>query len=243
MGIVGGLLLGLLWGVQPAWAEEPPSGEAVVDPVLYTGRRVLSRSLVAPLGGLPDEDLEPLLRVRQDGLYSPQDVRQDIATLTRVGDFAQVEVLVEPWVQPGPDGEPEEGVYVTYQVYPPPRLERIWVEGNRAIGKSALQRLAGLESGQIFFPEQAAVVQQRIQDAYVEKGWVDAVVQVSSSQSSDRRVQLKVRVEEGEPQRLQHIEVRRRDALSRFRVRTLLWKNGIFVGRPYKDSSLHALEE
>lgn len=243
MGTVWGLLLGLLAGIQPVAAEELPSGEAVVDPVLYTGRRVLSRSLVAPLGGLPDEDLEPLLRVQQDSLYSPKEVRQDIATLARVGDFAQVEVLVEPWVQPGPDGEPVEGVYVTYQVYPPPRLERVWVDGNRVIGKSALQRLAGLESGQIFFPEQAAVVQQRIQDAYVEKGWVNAVVQVSSSQSSDRRVQVKVKVEEGEPQRLSHIEVRRRDALSRLRVRTLLWKNGIFVGRPYKDSSLRALEE
>ncbi len=243
MGTALGILLGLLWAVHPAAAEDPPTGEAVVDPVLYTGRRVLSRSLVAPLGGLPDEDLEPLLRVQQDGLYSPQDVRQDIATLTRVGDFAQVEVLVEPWVQPGPNGEPEEGVYVTYQVYPPPRLERLWVEGNRAIGKATLQRLAGLETGQIFFPEQAAVVQQRITEAYVEKGWVDAVVQVSSSQSTDRKVQLKVRVQEGEPQRTSHVEVRRRDALSRTRVRLLLWKNGIFVGRPYKDSALHALEE
>ena len=51
-----------------ALAQEPAVEE---DPaVKYTGRIVALRTLIAPRGGLPQEDLEPLLRVQQDSRYN-----------------------------------------------------------------------------------------------------------------------------------------------------------------------------
>jgi hypothetical protein len=108
--ILLGLLAGLGWAAEP---EVPPAPvEADVAGTSYTGRLVALRTLVAPRGGLPDEDLEPLLRVRQDRPYDPQDVRQDITILARVGDFEQVEVDVEDWVATDEAGNPVPAVRV-----------------------------------------------------------------------------------------------------------------------------------
>ena len=68
------------------------------DVAWYQGNEVAQVSLVAPEGGLPEENLEPLLRARQGEKLDLELVRADLALLFQVGGFDAVEAWVEPWL-------------------------------------------------------------------------------------------------------------------------------------------------
>jgi para-aminobenzoate synthetase component 1 len=57
---------------------------------------VQSVQLVAEAGSVPEASLDPLLRVRQDEIYDPAVVREDLATLWRAGEFSSVAADVDP---------------------------------------------------------------------------------------------------------------------------------------------------
>lgn len=122
------LLLLLGWAAL-AQAQEPEPTEALDEEGLtaHTGQLVAFVTIAAPRGGIGKEPLDPLLRVRQDGIFHPGDVRQDIATLFRAGQFAQVEAWLYPWPVQLPTGEEAEGVRLEYRVYPQPRVARVVV--------------------------------------------------------------------------------------------------------------------
>ena len=224
-----------------ALAQEPAVEE---DPaVKYTGRIVALRTLIAPRGGLPQEDLEPLLRVQQDSRYNPQAVRQDVAMLHRVLDFAQVEVEVEDWVAFDENGEPIPAVRVEYRVFPPPRLTDFEIEGNHAIGRRPLAASMGLAVGDPFFPDDVERVRAGALKAYAELGYPRAVVSPSAETDDEGRVHLVVRIEEGEPDRLDEIRVGGGGALSELEIRVVLARLGLFPGRTWTDGRLASARE
>lgn len=213
-------------------AEEVPAA------VRYTGRVVAYRTLVAPEGGLPEESLEPLLRVQQDTLYSPADVRQDLAMLHRVLDFAQVEVDVEPWPAFDARGDPVEGVRVEYRVWPPPRIRRLTFHGNRAVPDRALSGVADLAPGDPFFADDAVRLEQAVRQAYAEEGWPRASAVVTAQPAADGRLDVRVDVTDGAPQRLDELRIRGGGALSEAEVRWTMARAGIVQGRPWTEPAL-----
>lgn len=211
--------------------------------VRYTGRVVALRTLVAPGGGLPAESLEPLLRVQQDTRYDPQAVRQDIAVLHRVLDFARVEVDVEDWVAFDADGQPVPAVRVEYRVYPPPRLDRVLLHGARAMSRRELLGVIGREPGDPFFPEDQERVGTAIREAYAAIGYPSATVDVATTTNEDAEVTLVLTVAEGAPNRVTEVRIRDGDALSPLRVRWILGQSGLGVGRPWTDDALRRARE
>ncbi len=211
--------------------------------VRYTGRIVSQLSLVAPEGGLPAESLEPLLRVQQDVPYSPQAVRQDIAMLHRVLDFAQVEVHVEDWVAFDAQGEPVPAVRVEYRVFPPPRLRAVRIRGAHALSRRELLGVLGRETGDPFFPAETSEVRGAVEGAYAAIGYPDAKARVSAEMDKDQRVLLTVDVTEGEPDRLLDIRIRAGGSLSELEIRWILARNKLGRGRPWTESALRKARE
>ncbi len=224
-------------------ADAPVPDPDLPPAVRYTGRVVALRTLVAPEGGLPQESLEPLLRVQQDTLYSPQAVRQDVAMLHRVLDFAQVEVDVEDWVAFGPDGEPIPAVRVEYRVYPPPRLASVRISGAHAIARRELLGIVGTEEGDPFFADDVGGVRAAIESAYAAIGYPRARAAVETTVDAERAVTLTIDVDEGEPDRVNAIRVRAAGSLSELRIRYILARHGLLAGRPWTDAALRGARE
>lgn len=225
-----------------ALAQEAPN----VEPALttsYSGRIVALRTLVAPRGGLPEESLEPLLRVQQDGLYSPTDIRQDIALLYRVGDFSQVEADVEPWVAYDADGNVLEAVRVEYRVYRPPHVSGIEFEGLRVMSRRDAQLSMGVAPGDSWRFDDVSPVVRGLTAAYRDMGYVHATVTAAVTTGVDGDIGLTVHVDEGIPQRVAQLKIRGGEALSDARVRAVLARNGLRLGKPYTDAALRKAQD
>jgi len=169
----------------------------------YVGQPVEMVSLEASDGGLPGENLEPLLNVKQGSLLQPYQVRADLAVLHRVGQFAAVEAWVEPWVGYDLEGMPFQAVRLVYRVRPPPRIRRLGVAGARAATKREVEAASGLSKGDPFYEEQDVVaVDERLRQFYAREGYPEASVTVTSAVVDSRRIDLEIEVDEGEPQLL-----------------------------------------
>ena len=101
----------------------------------YVGRPVAQVSLEGQAGGLRPENLAPLLRTRQGSPLDPGLVRADVHLLVRAGDFAAVDVVVEPWVLLSPEGGPIDAVRVVYRVRPAPKIVKLEVQGVRGAAR------------------------------------------------------------------------------------------------------------
>ncbi|GDX82131.1 hypothetical protein LBMAG42_39420 [Deltaproteobacteria bacterium] len=197
----------------------------------------------APRGGLGDESLDALLRIRQDGLFHPLDVRQDVATLYRAGQFSQVEVWVDPWPVVLPDGEDGVGVRVEYRVFPTPKVVKLTLDGVRAFAPRELFGLVGLAEGDAWAHDDPGRFEAAIAASYRSRGWPSAAVTVARAFDEDGDVELSVSVNEGEPQRVAEVKVRPNEALSEAEVRGVLARAGVAVGKPWTDVSLRAAQD
>lgn len=233
-GLLLPLLLSLHLWVGPAWAEDP----APPPPPWYVGLPVGQVSLEAPEGGLPRENLEPLLRLSQGETYDPALVRQDVALLVRAGAFAAVEVDAEPWFSVDEQGEPLPAVRVVYRVYPPARIERIDLDGVRGAARRMVEASHGLSRGEAFFPRRdGSAAERRIQQALVAAGWPDAKVQVVTQRQVENRVRLVIRVDEGQPRLLDEIALAPGLPLEEKQVRRALASAGLRRGHRITDEA------
>jgi outer membrane protein assembly factor BamA len=183
----------LLLGV--ARAQQP------VELPWYVGQPVEMVSLEASDGGLPGENLDPLLNVKQHSLLEPYQVRADLAVLHRVGQFAAVEAHVEPWVGYDDEGMPFQAVRLVYRVRPPPRIRRLGVAGARAATQRQILAASGLSKGDPFYEVQdVAAVTERLLQFYAREGFPQATVSLSTTRVDSRRVDLDLEIREGPAQ-------------------------------------------
>ncbi len=213
------------------------------DALAYSGRLIAFVSIVAPRGGLPRENLDPLLRVRQDGIFHPLDLRQDVATLYRAGQFAQVEAWIDPWPAELPNGDQIDGVRVEYRVYPTPRVAKLTVTGAKAIGPKELLGRIGLAQGDAWDRDDPSRWEAAVATAYRERGYPAVKATLTRSFDDDGDAQLTLVVDEGAPQRMAELKVRPNDALTSPQVQAILARNGLVVGRPWTDAALRAAQD
>lgn len=197
----------------------------------------------APRGGLGDENLDVLLVVRQDGIYHPMDVRKDIATLVRAGDFAQVEAWVESWPTVLLNGQEIEGVRVEYRVYATPVVRRVAAIGVRSLPLAEVLAASGAVRGEPWREDDPAKVADRIEAFYRSNGFLATECVVQAEYDDEGDVSLDVRVDEGPPQRLVELRVRPNPALSEAGVKKLLAREGVAVGRPYTAERLRRAQD
>lgn len=189
--------LALLLGLGLARAADPPVVAALGLPVAQV-------ALEAPDGGLPPENLEPLLRVQPGDPLDLGAVRDDIALLYRAGAFASVEAIAEPWTTLGPDGEPQPAVVLVYRVAPAPRLTELRVDAGSREAERVARAAVALSPGAVYYPAaEEGLLVARVRAALVDQGWTDATVDARSAASGA----LRLRVDSGRRARWAAVEI------------------------------------
>lgn len=182
-----------------AWLGAPQAALAA-DPADFVGLPVAHVSLIAVVGELPAENLEPLLRVRQDEPLDLGFVRQDIALLHRAGAFDAVEAHAEPWSTDGENGV-VQGVIVSYRVVSAPRLSEVSVKGMRpGEARRVASTAVALHADDVFYAEaELTAVETRVRGALASAGWSHAEVRAEEQIGEDGARRLEVQVEAGQP--------------------------------------------
>ncbi|MDP6931452.1 MAG: POTRA domain-containing protein [Myxococcota bacterium] len=210
----------------------------------YLGLPIAQVSLESAEGGLPNENLEPLLRIHQGDRLDPRDLRKDLELLFRVGLFASVEASVEPWLILDERGQPLEAVRVVYRVAPPPRLVRVDIEGVRGEARHIVEDSLGLSLGDAFYPrEELEPLRSRILRALAGEGWNEAEVIVESEDLDTREIGVIVRVAAGSPRTYGQLKIGGELGVSERRVRRWLRSHGIREGERLVTRELSAARE
>ena len=219
-------LLALLLLCFPARADEP--GLA-----WWSGAGIANVSLEAGEGSLPLQDLRPLLRATPGDRLDPTIVSLDVTTLFRVGGFAAVEADLKPWPYEDENGDIEQGAYVTYIVYPAPRVHRVFVQGNQIARDRDLLLATGLATDDTFFADlDVPRVEARVRSWLVNAGFPEASVEVSPTELSGNRLEIWIRVDEGRPRTLNEVRLEGDLPLTQRRLRTLARRSGLKPGKP-----------
>lgn len=177
-----------------------PGRARAADPAELVGLPVAQVSLVAVVGELPAENLEPLLRVRQGEPLDLGFVRQDIALLHRAGAFDAVEAQAELWSTDGEDGV-VQGVIVSYRVVSAPRLGDVAVRGLRpGQARRVATTAVGLHADDVFYADaELGAVEARVQGALAAAGWSHAEVSAAERIDEEGGRTLEVSVDPGAP--------------------------------------------
>lgn len=195
------------------------------------GLEVSQVTLEAPEGGLPRESLEPLLQVRQGERLDLASVRQDVAILYRVGAFASVEAVVEPWFTIGPEGEATDAVRLVYRVIRAPRIGDVDIEGVRGQPRAIVVRAADLNRGEPFFPsEEAGEVVTRVTAALAAAGWPSASARYAQATNEDGSLDIRLRVNAGTAHRYGEIGLAGDEVVTPFQLKRWLAGNGVARG-------------
>ena len=175
----------------------------------YAGLPVAQVSLEAAEGSsLPSEYLEPLLRVRQGDELSTADLRQDLALLYRAGRFSAVEAVAEPWTLFDEDGEPVDGVRVSYVASTPPSVERVVLRGASGSSRRIARGAVGVDAGDAFFAGAAlSDVEARVVRALASEGWLRAQAQATVETDARGRRILAVDLTPGDARRYGTVDV------------------------------------
>jgi outer membrane protein assembly factor BamA len=168
----------------------------------YVGQPVAQVALEATMGGLPSDNLEPLLRTQAGVPLDLGSIRADVALLVAAGGFSSVDAVVEPWVLTDSEGNPMSGVRVIYQVISAPKLRALKITGVRGRAREVAESGLDLDLGDAWYGNDAAeATEARIQEQLARAGWTSAKadIQVSLMEGDAR---LNLHVELGEPERV-----------------------------------------
>jgi outer membrane protein insertion porin family len=224
------LLLLMLVLVRPAAAQEVP---------WYVGLPVAQVSLENAQGALPPENLAPLLRIRQGEPLDTGLVRADVRLLARAGEFASVDVRVEPWLLLGPDDTLIDAVRVIYLVKPAPRIQQIVVEGVAGPARETVDEVLGLQRGEAFYSAvEVPRIEARIRRALVASGWPSGQAAVRSQAQEDGTLAITVAVSAGEERVVGSVRLAGDEVVSQRRVYGWLGAVGLASGKRLSSSTL-----
>lgn len=239
------MIVSVLWMLLGlASAAEPDSPED------WVGLPIASVVPVAPEGGLPEESLDPLLQAKQGQPFDPKVIRLDLVTLYRIGAFRAVEAHVEPALTYDAQGNEQQGVMLTYEVYPAPEVGSITVTGATTFRDREILDMAGVSPGQgTWFPKlEVPRLEDRIENALYRKGWTRAKVTVTAERDEDDRLALTIDVKEGQPNVLEQLsfagDIERVDG-SRNQRRLRRWarKAGVVEGEPFDPEAIRSAQD
>lgn len=225
-------------------AEDRPPG-------WWVGLPVSGVQIVSPGGGVPEESLDPLLRVRQGEPLDPGDLRLDLTTLFHAGEFDAVEADVEPWVTYDDQGDLLEAAIVSFRVYPARRVGKVRVQGAQRLPRRDVLDAAGLSNGEAFYEDvDVPRLVARVEDHYRDNGFLDVQVEVdlypyesgggllSLVPERTRRVEVWIRVSEGVPRTVDHLAFTGSPPIAERRLRRIARKAGIAEGEPFSSEQV-----
>lgn len=181
------LLIGVIQlGSSRAMAQQEQLVDRPVSSIRFTG-----------LERVPEQKIVNNIRSRVGAPYEPSTARGDVSRLTRLGDFASIDVEATLLA----DGTVALNYYFKEQTL----LAQVQVVGNRVLGDSALLGPTGLRRGSA---RDDFLIQRGLRDmkeAYRKKGYYLTTVSLDEQQLEENDV-LIYEVIEGPRVRVRHIE-------------------------------------
>ncbi len=232
-------MYGWWWALVTATAAE--------DDRWWVGLPVADVAFEASAGGLPEQNLEELLRVQEGGPLRPGDIRLDLATLFQVGEFTGVEARVEPFTVFDEAGAESPGVLLTYVLTPAPKVARLKLIGGEPLSRTELEDALGVDAGQVFFPEvDGRAAEVRLEGWLQRQGWLEPHVRLRTSEPEPGRLYLAVEVDPGRPNTLDALGfvgddlegVATREELTRWARQA-----GLVVGRPVTPEAVSKAQD
>ena len=207
----------------------------------YVERPISQVSLEAPEGGLPEDNLEPLLKSQQGEVFLASHVRADLATLYGTGFFAEVEAHVRPWVGFDEEGEARDEVWLIYRVIAATVVADWSFSGQEYFSARELALAAGIARGDRFLVEQEGPrAIMAIERLYATSGYPAAKAVLVSEDVGDGEVDLQFKIEEGPPRLLEEVEIAKSPALGSARMRRIVRRAGLRKGKPFTAEMLEA---
>ncbi len=228
-----GLALALVWSATA-------TAQTADDPPWYAGLPVADVRLSSPDGGLPEESLEPLLRVVEGAPLALSAMRLDLVTLYRVGEFSAVEADIEPWVVTDAEGALVPGVLLTYIVHPAPIAASVRVTGHDWVRALDIERAARIDLGESFYEElDAPPVEERIRALLEARGFPEGHAVVGAQPlPGTHQVDVLIHVEEGPPVLVDRLELAGRFPVPERRIRRWIGRAGVKEGKPLAASAV-----
>ena len=196
--VFGSLLFGVLVLLSSAaWAQRDVRG----PPEVFTGQalpdeRVVQVELELPAGTSATEFV-PLVEVRKGQRLSKRSVRRSIERLFATGRLADIVVRVQPM---------GAGVSVSFVLTPVQKVADVRVVGNTLLSTSEVMAAAKLSGGSDFYAQRLEEARALIEKAYVRRGYRQARVAPSVSESPGG-VAVSFVVNEGPPTQLRGVSI------------------------------------
>lgn len=217
------------------WALARTATAAEGEDPWWVGLPVADVVLESSAGGLPDQNLESLLRVSEGRPLDPRDLRLDLATLFQVGEFSAVEARVDRRIGFSDDGEEEPTALVRYVVASAPRVAKLRTVGGEVFRRVELEDALGIDVGQVFYPEvDARPAEARLEAWMQRQGWQGGRVRVHTTEPEPGRTYVAVDVTPGTPQTLDELTFvgELGDVVSERTLARWARGAGLVVGRP-----------
>jgi len=133
--------------------------------------------------------IEQVLKSRQGGLFSEEDVSADIKSIYKMGYFNNVSAEVT---------KATEGRVLVFNVQEKAMIAEVQVKGNKAVSKSDIEAVLSVKPRQILNVEKVKADLQKIKDLYDSKGYYNAEVldRIESSGPKDMRVVYEIKEQE-----------------------------------------------
>lgn len=186
-GLVGRLILGLCLAVAAA----PALGQGI-EPA----GRPIAEIRLRGLEGAPEQLVRNQIRSEVGQAYDPDTVQNDIVRITHLGRFAEVSAEVS---------QTDAGeIVLTFVLREQPLLADVQVVGNKALSDSELLGMVQLRAGDPIDPFLIRQGEQRMLEAYEDRGYFVADVNVDQQLLEEDRI-LIYQVREGPKVRIRGI--------------------------------------
>jgi len=127
-----------------------------------------------------------------------ENLQNAIKQIWALGLFSDIRIVL--------DYRTTDGLFLTIHVEEYPRLEKFEIHGNKKLKKDDVEDELGFFRRQVISPSQIAKAKKRLLQAYAEKGFTLAVVNMDiESAEKEGRVNLFVRIDEGKKVQIKRI--------------------------------------
>jgi outer membrane protein insertion porin family len=175
---------------------------------------------------------EPLIRSQLESkvgeAMSPPAIARDIRRISDMGYFTNVEVHL--------DFIAGQNVLV-YKFFEERTIAELVIAGNKKIKERIIRSALNLQEGDAFFEEAFDTEREAVLDAYKEKGFLNATVDITAEEMGDTGMRVSYLINEGRKARIKKVKFEGNDALSDRKLRRLV-KTGngfLFFSGRYKE--------
>jgi outer membrane protein insertion porin family len=153
---------------------------------------------VEGLSRIPAQELTDIIAVKKGAVLDRQALKNGIRRAFAKGIFYDIQAITVPY---------EDGIMLKYVVNEIPVVRKIIVEGNRNISGRKIRKKVPYEEGDDFREEYLEKTGKDLTDFYRRRGFPDAAVSITSESTKKMsEIDLRIRIDEGNPLVIETIE-------------------------------------